>query len=197
MERQDAPKQVLTSAGKQAPALFFYYMASKEEKALYNKIMSLIDVQMQPQSNPAQDFLTNQALAGADYLNKGDFSSLPKGMYFDFELPSEQLKNYKNLTNAGAEGTFALGADDGGLQKNYLSDKFARDASLNYQNNIKDASDNIKAGLSQAAGAKSGNDSAIISGLEGMMGKSPQGFQWSSLLPGAMNMGTSLLTKFL
>ena len=54
---------------------------SKQEKEIWAKLTAALDRQMNPASNPAQQFLTNQALAGADYINKGDFRQLPKGQY--------------------------------------------------------------------------------------------------------------------
>lgn len=172
---------------------------SKEEKALFAKLSAAIDKQMQPQSNPAQQFLTNQSLQGADFINKGDFRTLPKGMYFNFEMPGEQLKKYKDALNSGSEGTFALGDNAGagnamGLNKQYLMDKFARDTSQNYQNNIAQASSNVNAGLQQASGYETGQQQAVIGSLQAGLSAAPKGFRWSSLLPGAISGTANVLS---
>lgn len=139
--------------------------------------MSLIQKMKNPEENKAQSYLTTEALAGADWLKKGDFSSLPKGMFFDFQMPGEQLKQYNSAANATKTGTFALGAgDDGGMsgrvmdtQSKYLADKFGRDTAQNYQNNIAGVGQKVQGALTQASGAKSGNDAAIMSALQGLM----------------------------
>ncbi len=171
---------------------------SKEEKALYAKMTAAIDKMSQPQSNPAQDFLTNSAIEGANFLKGGDYRQLPKGQFFNFEMPEEQMRRYRDLTNVGSEGTFALGDNAGsgqamGIQKQYLQDKFARDASQNYQNNVAGGADNVYQGLQQAAGAKAGNDQAIISGLQSLFQMAPKGFRWSSLLGPALGSAAGII----
>lgn len=133
-----------------------------------------------PAANPAQNFLTTEALSGADFLKKGDYSQLPKGMFFDFKMPGEQLDQYKKFANVNQGGTFALAngasGDMGGrtnataLQGKYLKDKFARDASQNYQDNISLAAGNIRGSLQNAAGAKSNTDASVISALQNLYG---------------------------
>lgn len=173
---------------------------SREQKQLYNTMNQLLQKQMQPESNPAQNFLTNQALESAEFIKSGDYRQLPKNSYFNFEMPEEQRRKYMESINIGGEGRFALGDNAGegkamGLAKNYLADKFARDTSLNFQNNISNASNNITAGLQQASGYKTGNDAAIINALQSAYSMAPKGFSWSGLIGGALNAGTQLLSK--
>lgn len=153
-----------------------------------------------PASNPAQQYLTNEALAGAEWFKKGDFREKPKGMFFDFKMPSEQNDQYKKFANVNQGGTFALGDNSGsgqamGIQKQYLGDKFARDASQNYQDNVANAGQNVRGGLGAAAGAKSQNDSAVMSALQGMtgiLGQMPQKEPWwKSVLGGVMGIASS------
>lgn len=162
------------------------------------QISAMIAQMQNPASNPAQQYLTNEALAGADYLKKGEYSSLPKGMFFNFEMPQKQLEQYKKLTNVNQGGTFAL-ANAGaggrsramGQQSKYLGDKFARDTLLNYQNNISGARGEIGKGLYAAAGAKSGQDSQIMGALQNLYSTTshtPQkaGFNWGAVIGGAL-----------
>jgi len=183
-------------------------MASKTEKALLAAIEGMkaqIAKMQEPSQNPAQQFLTNEALSGADWLKKGDYSQKPAGMFFDFKGPAEQVEQYKKFSNVSQDGTYAL-ADGGGrgeaqnLQKQYLNDKFARDASQNYQDNISNAAGNVRAGLGAAADAKSGLDTRVMSamqGLTGILGSMPQKTPWwQSILGPAAQIGSSLITKF-
>lgn len=147
----------------------------KKQNQIYSELLAAIKSMQDPKNNPAQDYLTKEALAGADFLKKGEFSQLPKGMFFDFTLPSETIKQYNKFSNVGREGSFALGDTGGqgaamGLQSKYLGDKFARDASANFQENIRGAAGNIRGGLASAAGAKSGNDQAVISAFQNLLG---------------------------
>lgn len=150
---------------------------SKEERAAYEQLTALIASMQNPKHNAAQDYLTQQSLTGAEYFKKGDYSSLPKGQFFNFDLPTAQNEQYKKYANVSQGGTFALANAQGangarsqaqGLQSKYLSDRFARDASQNYQNNIANAAQNIQGGLQQAAGYQSGNDANVINALSGL-----------------------------
>lgn len=191
-------------------------MASKT-KALLAAIEGMkaqIAKMQEPSQNPAQQFLTNEALTGAEWLKKGDYSQKPAGMFFDFKGPAEQIEQYKKFSNVSQDGTYALAAGGGGattndgggrgeaqnLQNKYLQDKFARDASQNYQDNISNAAGNIRAGLGAAADAKSGLDSRVISamsGLTGILGSMPQKTPWwQSILGPAAQIGSSLIAKF-
>ncbi len=174
---------------------------SKEQKALYAQMTAMLAQMQNPATNPAQQYLTNEALAGADYLKKGDFSTLPKGMFFDFKMPQEDIARYKKLTNVNQGGTFALANNMGAggrskaqaLQGKYLSDRFARDTQQNYQDNISKASGNIRGGLQQAAGYKTNQDSAIMSALNQTYQHAPKGFNWGSLLGGIGGMASSFI----
>ncbi|HXG82647.1 MAG TPA: hypothetical protein VNI84_01345 [Pyrinomonadaceae bacterium] len=167
----------------------------KKKDRLYTQLLAAITKMQNPESNPAQNYLTQESMAGAEFLKKGDFAQLPKGMFFDFQMPGEQLKQYKNLKDVGSEGTFALGADGGGAHenaKNYLTDKFARDAAQNYQTNISGAASNIRGGLGQAAGAKGATDANVIGALQGLYSSMPKGGGLMSVLGPLMGMGGQL-----
>lgn len=174
----------------------------KKQDQIYAQMLATLKSLQNPKHNPAQDYLTNEALAGADWLKKGDYSQLPKGMFFDFEMPSEMVKRYNSAANVGREGTFALGDNSGmgnamNLQSKYLADKFARDAGLNYQQNVANAAGNIRSGLGAASAAQSGNDAAIMSALN-MMGNLPfvnKSGMMGSLLGLAGGLGSAALGK--
>lgn len=173
-------------------------MASKTDKLIQQLIdqqAAWINRMQDPASNPAQKYLTDEALSGAEWLKKGDYSAMPKGMFFDFKSPVEQNEQYKKLLNVNQGGTFSLG-DNGGrgeaqnLQNKYLQDKFARDASQNYQDNISGAASNIRSALGATADAKTGLDARVFSAMQGLTGtvaslpqKTPW---WQQVLKGAI-----------
>lgn len=162
---------------------------SKSERQIFAQLQASLAALQNPASNPAQNFLTDQSIAGANYFNKGDYSTLPKGMFFDFQMPGENIKRYKQAVNVGQGGTFALANNSGrGMAQQqagqYLNDRFARDAGQNYQDNIARASGNVRAGLAQAAGAKSNTDSTILSALTNMYQKPSTPSGLGSLLGG-------------
>ena len=84
------------------------------------------------------------------------------------------------------------------LQGKYLKDRFARDASQNYQNNIAGAGMDIRNALGQAAGAKGQTDASIISALQGLYGSpalnKPSG--WGSVLVMAGQLGSAAISKW-
>jgi len=153
-------------------------MGKKEDAAIAAQLAQLqaaITQMQNPASNPAQQFLTQQALEGANYFKKGEYSNLPKGMFFDFKMPQEDILKYKKLTNVNQGGTFALAGNNTGgrgsaqaLQGKYLSDRFARDTQQNYQDNISNAAKNVQGGLAQAAGHQSQNNAQVVSALSSM-----------------------------
>jgi len=173
---------------------------SKEQKALYAQMTAMLAQMQNPKSNPAQEWLTNEALQGAEYMKRGEFSTLPKGMFFDFKMPAEDIKKYKKLTNVGQGGTFALarnGESGRGkaqaLQGKYLSDRFARDTMQNYQDNISNASKNIRGGLQQASGYQTNQQGAIMNALQSTYQNAPKGFSWGGLLGGIGSMAGSFI----
>lgn len=176
---------------------------SREEKALYAQLTAAIAAMQNPKTNPAQEYLTQNAIAGADFLKKGDFSQLPKGQFFNFELPAQQNEMYKKYANVNQGGTFALANNQSEqgpksqaqvLQSKYLSDRFARDASQNYQNNISNAAQNITGSLQQASGYQTNLDSNVINSLSGLF-NSPilkkQGIPWGSILGAGATVGAA------
>lgn len=150
------------------------------QNQIYSQLLAAITKLQNPESNQAQNFLTQEAMAGANFLKKGDFSQLPKGMFLDFKMPAEMVNAYKRAINVNQGGTFALaggaGGDMGGrtnaqaLQSKYLSDKFARDSAQNYQDNISNAAGNIRGALAQSAGATAQNQMGVIGALQGLYG---------------------------
>lgn len=184
---------------------FLFYMGNKQQEAqtqaLYNQLLSQITALQNPKTNEAQNYLTTAATEGADWLKKGEYDTLPKGLFFNFKMPGEQLDQYKKYADVNQGGTFALSnGGDGrskatGVQSKYLSDKFARDASQNYQDNIGQAAGNIQGALAQASGASSQNSSSIINALGGMYSslinkpKSPS--PWGAILGAAGQIGAA------
>ncbi len=176
---------------------------SKEEKALYSQLTAAIANMQNPKSNPAQDYLTNQALAGANFLQGNDYGTLPKGMFFNFDTPAKSIDQYKKYSNVGQGGTFAL-ADNAGrgqaqqLQGKYLQDKFARDASDNFQNNISNAAGQIQGALGQSSGASSENQINSINALSSLFNspKLKKTEIWGSLLGLGGQLGSAAFAAF-
>lgn len=179
-------------------------MGNKKQDAIYNQLLAAITNMQNPRNNEAQNYLTSSAIEGANFLKNGEYSQLPKGMFFNFQNPTEQLDQYKKFANVNQGGTFALaggGADQTGrtnatrLQSKYLSDKFARDASQNYQNNVTNAAGQIQGALGQAAGAKGQTDANVINALSGLLGSQylnkPSG--WGAVLGTIGSIGSSIL----
>lgn len=132
-----------------------------QTKALYNQLIAMMNeerTRKAPENKPL-DYITQQALAGAEKLKSRDYRSLGDdgNMFFDFQLPAEQMKARAKAFNANQTGIFGL-ADNAGagagtkLASSYLKDKFARDTAQNFQNNIQQAGANIRGGLATAAG---------------------------------------------
>lgn len=155
---------------------------SKEEKAAYASLTAAIANLQNPKTNPAQDALTTRALAGANYLQQGEFSQSapPPGQLYNFQMPQQQLDMYKKYANVNQGGTFAL-ANNGtsgdmsgrtsatALQSKFLSDKFARDVGQNFQNNIQGFGSEIENELGQASGYQANNSAQAVNALSGLL----------------------------
>jgi hypothetical protein len=169
--------------------------AAKTLEDLTKKIADLSN----PESNPAQNYLTQEAIQGAEYFKKGDYSSVPKGMFFNFQSPVDQMKQFDNYSNVGKEGNYALADNEGmgnaiSLAGDYRKNLFARDASQNFQNNIAGASDTIRGALGQASGAKGATDASTINALQGLYQLQPKG---NGALPGLAKAGFSIAKNFI
>lgn len=158
-------------------------MGKKEDQAqlaaLQAQLMAAINNLTNPKSNPYQDFLGTQAINAANFYNKGEFSSIPKGMgmFYDFSMPAENVERYKKMTNVGQGGTFNLASTGNtgrtnaqGMASKYLNDRFARDASQNYQDNVRNAGTRIQSALGQASGASSQMQLGAIDAMNSMYG---------------------------
>jgi hypothetical protein len=152
----------------------------KETKQLYQTVIKLLNQQMsqKPPENKPLDYITQQSIAGADLLKSRDYRNLGKdgNMFFDFQLPAEQQKARAMAYNANQTGTFGL-ADNAGqgsaaqLASQYLKDKFARDTSQNFQDNIQQAGANIRGGLATAAGGVAGANAQEIARQQAILGQ--------------------------
>lgn len=153
----------------------------KETKQLYQTMIKLLNQQMnqpKPENKPL-DYLTQQAIQGADLLKSRDYRDLSKNgnMFFDFQLPAEQQKARAMAYNANQTGTFALGSGGNsgatkafGLQDKFLKDKFARDTAQNFQDNIQQAGANIRGGLATAAGGTADANAQEIARQQAILG---------------------------
>lgn len=173
----------------------------KKERELYAMILAEMRKMNEPKSNPAQEYLTNMALEGARTMQAGEFSQgkLPKGMFFNFDQPAEAIDRYKKMANVGQGGTFALGDNAGrgqaaALQNKYLQDRFARDASQNYQNNIANAGMNINNALQQASGYQTNQQANIMNALQGLYStQANKPSKWGNILGMVGTLGSAIL----
>ncbi len=166
---------------------------SKEEKALYAKLTAAVDAQMKPESNPAQERLTNVALSDAESLKSGQL----KFPYLDLSTSSETRRQLQKIINPSLGGTYGQQNVSGATKANQISgmamnDQYARDAILNRQNSMFSMASDVNAKLQQASGAKYGNNQAVISGLNSAFQMAPKGFRWSSLLAPALSAGAGI-----
>lgn len=186
----------------------------KQTKALYNQLIGLINQQINKpaQVNEPQKFLTDKAMQAAKDMETNDFSTMPKNMFFNFQRPAEQKKQYEMLANASQTGTFGL-ADNGGaskstqIQTGYMKDKFARDAAQNFQDNIGAGAASVQNALGQASGAEMqriGMDdnrmNGIISQLSNLYQFKKQANSQGGMLGGILGMagqlGSAAITKW-
>lgn len=190
----------------------------KETKALYSTLIKMLNEERtrKPPENKPLDYITQQAIAGADKLKGRDYRSLGDdgNMFFDFELPAEQQKKRAMAYNANQTGTFALaggGAAGGtkahGLQDKFLKDKFARDTAQNFQNNIQGAASNIRGGLATAAGGVSDANAQEINRRMAVMnsfgdlykfkkGTNSQGGMLGSIIGAGAGVASAAITKW-
>ena len=182
----------------------------KQTQALYNQLIGLINQQMntKPEVNESQKYLTDQALAAAHQMDTGDFSTLPKNMFFNFSRPAEQKRQYEQLSNASNTGTFALGDTAGmgqanALQSKFMKDRFARDVGENYQNNIASAAGNVQNALAQSSSAEANRIAfedqrkmGVINALGNLyQQKASQPSGWGAALRMIGNLGSAAINK--
>jgi hypothetical protein len=190
----------------------------KETKQLYKTLIDLLNKQAnqpKPENKPL-DYITQQALAGADLLKSRDYRNLSKdgNMFFDFQLPAEQAKRREMLYNANQTGVFGMADNSGAgkataLASEFLKNKSANDDAQNFQNNIAGAAANIRGGLATAAGGVgAANDAetqrrmAIINSFSDLYkfkkstNQAASSGLWSGIIGAGAGAASAAITKF-
>lgn len=189
----------------------------KQTKALYNTLIQMLNEERnrKPPENKPLDYITQQAIAGADLLKSRDYRNLAKdgNMFFDYQLPAEQQKARAMAYNANQTGTFGLSNNGAGqskataLQDKFLKDKFARDTSQNFQDNIQQSASNIRGGLATAAGGVADSNSAEVNRRMAIMNQfsdlykfkkqaNSQGGMLGSILGAGATVGAAAISKW-
>lgn len=86
--------------------------------------------------------LTSEATGLMDWIHKGDYTTRPKNVFFNFADPAQRDAARRAQMNSGAQGIQALGAPNVNLlamEKQNLDDQWARDTAGQYEQDVSQA----------------------------------------------------------
>lgn len=116
--------------------------------------------------------LTSEATGLMDWIHKGDYTSRPKNIFFNYADPAAMNDKRNLMMNAGAQGVGALGqganANLLALNKQNLADSWARDTAGQYERDV------------GQAGLRAGGILGDVAGLENQRELSTLGSTTSS-----------------
>lgn len=120
--------------------------------------------------------LTGQATGLLDWINKGDYTTRPKNLFFNYADPAERQRKRELMMNAGAQGVAALGQGANpnllALNKQNLQDQFARDTAGQYESDVSQAGTRAAGMLGDVAGLENARELGTLGATTGMYGQS-------------------------
>ena len=133
--------------------------------------------------------LTGEATGLLDWIHKGDYTTRPKNLFFNYADPAQRARQRETMMNAGSQGVYALGAPSPNLlalNKQNLNDQWAQDMAGQYESDVSQAGIRASGALGDVAGMenarKLGRLGATTSGYNTQLNKPSW---WQQLLNNA------------
>lgn len=110
--------------------------------------------------------LTGEATGLMDWIKKGDYTSRPKNLFFNYADPAQRQRQREQMMNAGPQGVAALGqganANLLALNKQNLSDTWARDMAGQYESDVSQAGIRAAGMLGDVAGLENAREGMAL-----------------------------------
>ena len=102
-----------------------------------------------------------------DWIRKGDYTSRPKNLFFNFADPAARQRKRELMMNAGPQGTAALGMGSANpnllaMNRQNLNDEWARDTAGQYESDVAQAGLRASGILGDVAGLENQREGAAL-----------------------------------
>ena len=139
--------------------------------------------------------LTGEATGLLDWIKKGDYTSRPKNLFFNYADPAERQRKRELMMNAGSQGISALGqganANLLALNKQNLNDTWARDTAGQYESDVSQAGIRAAGMLGDVAGLENQREIGALGATSGMWNTNRNQPSWWDKLVMGVQRGAS------
>lgn len=140
--------------------------------------------------------LTGEATGLMDWIKKGDYTSRPKNLFFNFADPASRARKRELMMNAGPQGTAALGM--GGANPNLLAlnrqninDEWARDEAGQYESDVQQAGIRASGILGDVAGMENQREGMALGSTTSMWNTRDARPRWWETILNSARQGAS------
>lgn len=168
---------------------------SKKQKPDPNKeqATSLAAVR-QPSAGEAA--LTSEATGLMDWIKKGDYTTRPKNLFFNYADPATRARKRELMMNSRPQGIAALGYGSANpnllaMNRQNLQDEWARDEAAQYESDVSQAGIRAAGMLGDVAGLENQREGLALGATSGMWNTRDSRPRWWESLLGMARSGVS------
>lgn len=149
---------------------------SKKQDQLSTQLLNTYLAALSKAQEPSayEKAIGDQALGTIDWASKGDYTSAPKGVFFNLADPAERKRQRELITGAGARGTAALGTPNPtalALDEENRANQFDEDQAGNYQQEVSGAIGRASGVAGNLAGMDLSRKTAVLGSTAGLAGQ--------------------------
>lgn len=137
--------------------------------------------------------LTSEATGLMDWIKKGDYTSRPKNLFFNYADPAARQRKRELMMNSGPQGSAALGMGGANanllaLNRQNLNDEWARDEAGQYEQDVSQAGIRASGILGDVAGLENQREGMALGSTTSMWNtRDARPRWWETLLRSAQS----------
>lgn len=143
------------------------------------------------QPSAGEAALTSEATGLMDWIHKGDYTTRPKNLFFNYADPAARARKRELMMNSAPQGTAALGMGATNpnllaMNRQNLNDEWARDEAGQYEQDVSQAGLRATGILGDVAGLENQREGAALGSTTSMWNtRDARPRWWETLLNGA------------
>lgn len=124
------------------------------------------------QPSVGESALTSEATGLMDWIKKGDYTTRPKNLFFNYADPAARARKRELMMNARPQGIAALGYGGANpnllaLNRQNLQDEFERDSAAQYESDVSQAGIRAAGMLGDVAGFENQREGLALGATSG------------------------------